>query len=142
MEDKRPRRYQIIELRMAFAPENVVEGGILLWKRLATHIISIVGENGFSALYARSIYLTQPTFSWLSVSVRSPLTPADQLLADLKLDFAGQAPADVSVANRLLLFTFADILSSLIGEELTVSILCSAWGNDAPPCADKEFSNE
>ena len=42
-----------------------------------------------------------------------------------------QTPAQASEANRLLLITFTDILASLIGEQLTTSILRLAWANDA-----------
>ncbi len=53
-----------------------------------------------------------------------------------------QTPTQISEANSLLLITFTDILASLIGEQLTTTILRSAWGNDALDSTDKEFNNE
>ena len=56
--------------------------------------------------------------------------------------FEGQTTAQISAANCLLLTTFTDILASLIGEELTISILRLAWGNVASDRAGKEYINE
>ena len=121
-------------------PENVVDAAIKLWEQMATEIISIVGESGFNSLYSRSIFLTQSTFPWVTASTKSPLT--DQRFAELKMNFEGQTPAQAIEANSLLLITFTDILASLIGEQLTNTILRSAWGNDATGRTNKEFKNE
>ena len=121
-------------------PENVVDAAIKLWEQMATEIISIVGESGFNSLYSRSIFLTQSTFPWVTASTKSPLT--DQRFAELKMNFEGQTPAQAIEANSLLLITFTDILASLIGEQLTNTILRSAWGNDATDRTKKEFKNE
>ncbi len=59
------------------------------------------------------------------------------------MSFEGHTPAQASEANRLLLITFTDILSSLIGEELTTSILRSAWGSEELLSGHpKELKNE
>ncbi len=121
-------RHQIIKARMAPHTEKVADAAILLWEQMATKIILIVGEGGFNAIYARSVYLAQPTFPWLAASARPP---ADHRFVELKINFADQTPAEVSAANCLLLITFTNILASLIGENLTASILRSAWGSDA-----------
>ncbi|MGA7181241.1 MAG: hypothetical protein WBX11_16865 [Thiobacillaceae bacterium] len=133
-------RHQIIESLMAQPTEQVADAAIELWEKLATEIISIVGEGGFTSLYARSVFLAQSTFPWLGASLLAP--QADDRFAQLKISLAKQTPAHASEANRLLLITFTDILASLIGERLTASILRSAWGNDVSDSADKEFRNE
>ena len=131
---------RIIESLMAQPTEQVADAAIELWEKLATEIISIVGEVGFNALYARSVFLAQTTFPWLAASSLAPQT--DHRFAQLKISLAEQTPAHASEANRLLLITFTNILTSLIGEELTAGILRSAWGKDALDGADKEFDNE
>jgi hypothetical protein len=133
-------RHNIIKDRIAMNPEKVVDAAIKLWEQMAIEITSIVGESGFNSLYSRSIFLTQSTFPWLAASSKSPLI--DQRFAELKKDFEGQAPAQASEANYLLLITFTDILASLIGEQLTTTILSSAWGNNASGKTSKEFKNE
>jgi hypothetical protein len=133
-------RHQIIKNLMAQHTETVADTAISLWELMATQIISIVGKGGFHSLYARSVFLTQVMFPWLAAS--SVSAQADHPLAQLKMSFEGQSPAKIIEANTLLLITFTDILASLIGEQLTTSILHSAWGTDASMKADKEFKHE
>ncbi|MFZ1548636.1 MAG: hypothetical protein WAT12_16325 [Candidatus Nitrotoga sp.] len=121
-------------------PDQVVDAAIKLWEQMATEVISIVGEGGFNSLYTRSIFLTQSTFPWVAASSKLLLT--DQRFAELKKDFEAQTPAQASEANCLLLITFTDILASLIGEQLTTTILSSAWGNNASSQTSREFKNE
>lgn len=128
METSGPVRHQIIEDLMAPHTEKVVDAAITLWEQMATQIISIVGEGGFNSLYARSVFLTQSTFPWLTASSLTPAT--DGRFAGLKTSLQGQTPEQASAANNLLLTTFTGILATLIGEELTTSILRSAWTND------------
>jgi len=133
-------RHQVIENLMAPHPEKGADAAIGLWEQMATQIISLVGEGGFNSLYARSVFLTQSTFPWLTASALSP--QADHRFVQLKTSFEGQTPAEVYAANRLLLITFTDILAALIGEQLTTSILRLAWSVDASDKAGKEFENE
>jgi hypothetical protein len=120
-------RYQIIKSVIAQHPEK--GAAINLWEQMASEVISIVGEGGFNSLYARSLFLSQSTFPWLAAASLSAQT--DSRFAELKTSFAAQTPAHVNEANTLLLITFTDIMASIIGEQLTMGILRSAWGNDA-----------
>jgi len=140
METSELLRHRIIKNLVAQHPEKAADTAINLWEQVATQIISIVGEGGFDALYARSVFLTQSTFSWLAVSSLS--AQADYRFAELKMSFEDQSPVQVGEANSLLLINFTDILASLIGEQLTTSILRSAWSFDASNRAGKEFKNE
>ena len=140
METSNLLRHQIIKRLKAQPPGKVADVAINLWEQMATQIISIIGEGGFNSLYARSIFLTQSTFPWLATGSLSPQT--DHRFAKLKISLEGQTPAQASEANSLLLITFTDILASLIGEQLTIRILRSAWGDDASEKASMEFKNE
>ena len=131
--------YQLIKSVIAPHQEkDAVNGAINLWEQMAAQIISVVGENGFNSLYARSVFLAQPKFPWLAAA-SSLSTQTDRRFAELKRSFEGQTPAQVNEANTLLLNTFTDILASIIGEQLTISILRSAWGNDA---SHRSLNNE
>lgn len=122
-------RHQIIKDLIPENTENVADAAISLWNQLAAQVISIVGEGGFNALYARSVYLSKSTFPWLAADVSTPpLT--DLPFKELKMSLEDKTPAQASEANSLLLITFTGILASLIGEQLTSSILRSAWGRD------------
>jgi len=141
METRDQQRHELIESLMAQHTEKVADASINLWESMATQIISIVGEGGFNSLYARSVFLTQSTFPWLAASLLSPQT--DHPFAELKMSLEGQSPAQASEANSLLMITFTDILASLIGEQLTTSILRLAWGSEELlPGHPKELINE
>ncbi|MDP2170018.1 MAG: hypothetical protein Q8J96_06315 [Rhodocyclaceae bacterium] len=140
METRDPPRRQLIERLMAQHPEKVADAAIDLWEPMAAKIISIVGEDGFNSLYARSVFLAQPTFPWLAASALSQQT--DQRFAELKKRLEGQTPSQAREANSLLLVTFTGILAELIGEPITARILGSAWGDDASTSTSKEFKHE
>ena len=137
MESHDRLRHQIIKSLMSQPPERDADAAIRVWEQMATQIISIVGEEGFNSLYARSIFLTQSTFPWLAAG---PLAPqSDHRFAGLKTSLDGQTPAQASEASTRLLITFTDILATLIGEQLTNHILQLAWGIDLSNSTGKEI---
>lgn len=140
MESPALLRQRIIARLMAQQPDRIADAALDLWEKLADEIISIVGEAGFNSLYERSVYLAQPTFPWLPPCPSSPQT--HHPFAELRARLAEQTPAHARAANSLLLTSFTDILASLIGEQLTSSILRSAWGNLASAASEKESDNE
>lgn len=77
------------------------------------------------------------TFPWLVQT--HPWQRTDSRFEDLKISFEGRDFTETSEASIALLITFIDILSLLIGELLTTSILCSAWGDDASDLTVKEL---
>ncbi|MBA4142035.1 MAG: hypothetical protein H0X43_03305 [Nitrosospira sp.] len=93
---------------MAPHTENVADVSINLWAQMATQVISIVGDDGFNSLYARSIFLSRSTFPWLAPSPLAPQT--DHRFAGLKMSFEEQTPAQASEANSLLLITFIRVM--------------------------------
>ena len=121
-------RRQIIESLTAQQSDHATEAVASLWAPLATQIILIVGAGGFESLFARSVFLCQTTFPWLSGGSASAQTEA--WLEDLKTRLNAQSPAMASEANCRLLLTFTDLLASLIGEPLTARILNSAWDHN------------
>lgn len=133
-------RHQRIKQLVARHTDDAASAAVGLWAQMAVQIVSIIGENGFHSLYARSVLLAQPQFSWLRID--PPLTGSGDRFVELKKCFEGQIPAQVNEANGLLLITFTDILASIIGEQLTGSILSLAWGNDNSYRADTEFKHE
>ncbi len=140
MESAALLRQQIIASLMAQQPGNIADAAMDLWEKLADEIISIVGEAGFNSLYERSVHLAQPTFPWLPPCPSPPQT--HHRFAELRTRLADQTPAHARAANSLLLTSFADILASLIGEQLTANILRSAWGDLASVPSAKEFDHE
>lgn len=133
------QRHHRIRALMERPPERVADDAVNLWEQLAAELISIVGEDGFSALFTRALYLNRPAAPWLDVG---PLaTQADRQFAELKMRFGEQVPAVASEANVQLLITFTDLLASLIGEQLTNRILGLAWGTAISQGDGKESQN-
>lgn len=118
-------------------PEAVADAAISLWERLASELISIIGEGGFQSLYARSAHLTGATFPWMVL--KHPGKEPDSRFADFRMSLEGRDFTEASEASIALLITFIDILALLIGEHLTTSILRSAWGDDALDIDGKEL---
>ena len=133
-------RHQLIESLIAQHAEDVVDSAVRLWEEMAVEIVSIISEGGFNSLYARSVFLSQPSIPLLSASAL-PLQAIPRF-AELKKSFEGLSSSEVSAANNLLLRVFTDILATLIGEDLTSNILRSAWGNHASEKTGKESDNE
>jgi hypothetical protein len=48
---------------MAQPTGKVADAAIKVWEQMAIQIISIVGEDGFNALYARSLFLAPVNLS-------------------------------------------------------------------------------
>jgi hypothetical protein len=107
---------------------------------MAAHIIMIVGDGGFNSLYLRALALTQPTYPWLTPT--SAPTQATNRFAGLLQCLEGQPPGQAKAANKLLLATFTDILATLIGEDLTIQLLRSAWGVEASDSPGRDERHE
>lgn len=118
-------------------PEAIAEVTVHLWERLARELISIIGEGGFQSLFSRSIRLTSVTFPWI-MECDPPHKTAPRF-AGLRISLGGRSFEEASEASIFLLITLIDILTLLIGDPLTTSILSSAWGNDALDLAGKDF---
>jgi hypothetical protein len=141
METSELLRQKLVKSRMALSSEEeVADTAIDLWEQMAAQIISIIGQEGFDSLYMRSVSLTRSTYPWLAAVL--PQSKIGQRFMDLKISFKGQTPEQASAANSQLLITFTDILASLIGEQLTIRILRSAWGDSPSKMPGKEFQNE
>ena len=119
--------YQMIKDLLEHCPdEEVADLAHDLWKSLTTEITSLVGQEGFDTLYARSVYLTINASPWqdhsvpqlLNRPVTGPLLPSAEI---------PQAPAQIRVTTSQLLSVFIGVLSALIGDQVTARILDVAW---------------
>lgn len=108
-------------------PQAGGEGAMHLWASLAAVVIPIIGVDGFNALYDRSLHRAGAPFA--SLVMTAELTK-DGSTRFMRLK-SGLQDAGTEAANRatvLMLSTFTDVLSTLIGEQLTHKILRTAWG--------------
>ncbi len=131
---------EIISRLIAQHPEEVAGHAVQLWTALAAELTPIVGESGFTILYARSLHITQRTFTWLAPT--PGLQQADSQFTFLQTRLEGQAAPEAAKACEAMLVTFIDILALLIGEPLTNGILHAAWGDDASEITTRTSPNE
>jgi hypothetical protein len=130
------QRHQMVRKAVLQNPDAVVDITIGLWKTLAAQLVFIIGEGGFQSMYSRSLHLASADFPWLEQS--HPLQRLDSGFAGLKGSFESHDMDEVCAASIALLTTFLDILTTLIGDLLTTSILKAAWGEDALDMAGKD----
>lgn len=106
---------------------NTGERALLLWKSLAASLVNIIGDEGFDALFSRSLHLAGAAHPWLAeASVARGNVPR---FAALKALLNGRTQAEVTAAMVLLFCVFTDVLGTLIGNQLTTNILRAAWGD-------------
>jgi hypothetical protein len=111
----------------------VVEQALQKWEQLARHLSPLIGEAGFCALYGRALCLTRPQDCQAPAGASSGAMAGSisQLLASLKEALTDAGPDNAGDANAALLATFTRLLSTLIGEALTIRLMNAAW-HDKP----------
>ena len=91
------------------------------WMRLGGRLVPLIGENGFVALFGRTVRLVAPVHPCLSVDA-SRKTGAT-LLAGLEADLDKVDHASAGAVNEALMSTFTRQLGALIGPGLTARLL-------------------
>lgn len=118
-------------------PDEVCEVALALWSQLSERLEAIIGREGFEALYDRSLYLAGAAFPWLTAP--QPPPGKHPRFDRLKSVLQSRDPDETEKATVILLSTFIEVLSTLIGRHLTLNILRAAWG-DAFEVAALEIS--
>jgi len=129
------QRHRMIERAVRSVSPGHAEASIVLWERLAAELTGIIGERGFSSLYARSLNQAALQYEWLAP--HPPTAPADAFTL-LASSLTARAPAEAQAASGAMLNMFIDTLIILIGKLVTNSILRSAWGDDVVNSAATE----
>jgi hypothetical protein len=127
MENSEPRRQQIVDLIGSMPDGEAGEGVVALFVPLRVQVASLVSEDGFRFLLNRSLHQTAKRYKWIDAASATGADALTELRGILKQHTHEEALA----ASTFLLLNFIELVASLIGESLTVSILRSAWGNDA-----------
>ena len=130
------QRYQMIRRAVGEQPEALVDITIILWEKLASQLVSIIGQGGFQSLYSRSVDLTRAKFPWIAES--EPSRIAVDGFAGLRRSLEGREFPESRDASILLLSNLVNVLNMLIGDVLTTGFLRSAWGNNNLDSLGKE----
>jgi hypothetical protein len=96
-----------------------------MWRLVVAELTPVIGARTLDVLYSRALHQTSSVFPWLSVAVDrgGSASPLPSLMACL----ARQHSAAATEASFMLLSTFSDLLTLLIGESLTVRLLAPVW---------------
>jgi len=98
------------------------------WSRLSGQLVPLIGENGFGALFGRTLRLAAPGHPCLNVDP-SRKTSAT-LLAGLEADLAAVDAAAAGAAHEALMGNFTRQLGALIGPALTARLLADSTAGD------------
>src|SRR5450432_4233527 len=92
-----------------------------VYEKLNARLAPLLGSAGVQALFVRSTKLAQAEF----VSLSEVATPEGMKKLGTRLQ--ALAPADATEVAATLFGTFLDLMTTFIGERLTVLVLRSAW---------------
>lgn len=133
MEPEDDRRQQLIKQALGAhagaGHANVVERSLHRWAQLAGHLSPLIGDAGLCALYGRAQRLAALQHSLPSLNASASSVPL--LLANLRESLNLAGPDDAGQANAALLDTFTMLLSTLIGEALTIRLMNAAWNDES-----------
>ena len=135
-----PPLRQIVEDALARHPGPATDSALRLWRKLAPELITIIGELGFDALYARSIRLARLRHPWIRQD--ASMLSGDDVFAPLQQSLQAQDQAQAGLASLALFMIFFDKLASLIGEALTKHLLRSAWSQETSDIRGENFNDE
>jgi hypothetical protein len=110
------------EARLGSA-EEAVSAVRAIHEKLSRVVSSVVGDAGFNAMFARALRKMKPAHPCLAVTMPPEADTADALWRCL----AGQDPATVRTVAVALLDGFLTLLSTFIGDELTLRLFLSTW---------------
>jgi hypothetical protein len=108
------------------------------WVRLRAQLSTLIGDNGFNALFGRAARLAAPQYDCLALDP----TPknGDELFAVLAQRLGATDAATQCAANEALMDAFTRQLTGLIGAALTARLLASAAEGSAGPDKDRSTS--
>lgn len=98
------------------------------WQAIDVALTPIVGQLGVAMLYKRSLHLTGPIHPWLKGGSREDGQAVIDLAA-LKSVLAQQSSTSAATGGAVLLHTFHELLTSLVGPSLTERLLRPVWAD-------------
>jgi len=118
-------RLLVHEARGDESPAALAEAAERVCLRLRNHAGKVLGVDAFDSLFARALALVKPDLPFLeAVTAEPPLA----CLKGLRESLQEQAPqAEATDAIVAVVATFLALLASLVGEELSLSVLVEVW---------------
>jgi hypothetical protein len=109
-------------------PEELAAVGEHVYHRLRTHLIMLLGTNGFDALWARAMHLAQPHFrAGDDTAAAESLSTQGAHAYGLYAAVRGQAPATIQHNLVVAFASFITLLFTFIGAELSLRFIRQLW---------------
>ncbi|MGP0016907.1 hypothetical protein [Pseudomonas sp.] len=105
--------------------EKITHAIISTLQDMGAALTGIIGQQGVAALYRRSLHLCTSTHPRLAGTYDSVQAAMD--LTALSSVLAEQSEADALFFGEVLLTTYYELLTTLIGPSLTARLLSSVW---------------
>jgi len=105
--------------------EKVAQAIVSTLQDMGAALTAIIGQQGVAALYRRSLHLSTSTHPRLAGTYDSVQSSMD--LTALSSVLAEQSEADALFFGEVLLTTYYELLTTLIGPSLTARLLSGVW---------------
>ena len=106
--------------------ESLAAASARLLDRLAYRVALVVGPVGVQAIFSRAVKLWKHEFAFLDERV-SPPARDDIFIEPLRACLREQQPAVIQEVSEILFATFVGLLTTIIGDRLTWSLLEQIW---------------
>lgn len=99
----------------------VAEAALSTWQQVVARLSPVIGTRGVEVLVKRSLHLMTSDFPWFAIAGEH--RESGDLFENLKARLMDREPDVAAEASYALLITFTELLTTLIGESLTGSLL-------------------
>jgi hypothetical protein len=107
-----------------------------MWTDIEAALQPVFGRRGVAALFKRTLHRTASRYRWLEPA---KVGGDDAVgLTELQALFAAQAPATATEAGSALFINFRELLTSLIGTQLSEQLLKAAWSPSSSAAAAQD----
>jgi hypothetical protein len=107
------------------SPGQIADSVAATWRHVEESLTPILGPQGVTALYKRSLVVTARSHPWLAGLPEGPPNTVD--LAALTATMMEQESKEAARTGGELLQTFYGLVNSLIGASLTHRLLRFMW---------------
>jgi hypothetical protein len=115
---------------------QIADAIIASLKNMDSALTPIIGQQGVAALFRRSLHLCNSAHPRLASAYQSVQIGTD--LTELKSVIVQQGSVEALFFGAVLLTTFYELLTTLIGPSLSARLLRDVWDNSlsAPPAQE------
>ena len=104
---------------------QIADAAAATWLRIDATLAPIIGPRGVAALYKRSLHLNRQAYPCLAQALESVQTTLD--VTPLQAVLGHLTAGEAATVGGMILQTFHELLTQLIGDSLTERLLRSVW---------------